>query len=165
MRKSGFFIGCCIALWVTGTGCRKECRDVSLPSPDCEKGYSMDYDYKYHQLSTEPTNVPTQKIMIVNDDSTYHALFPKNSLGNINFKSNSLIGTCVATNPAASLTSQGYICKKENENKWRYTVKYSLKDQCKGSGIFKLYLSAWVIGPKLASNAVVDLTVTDINPI
>lgn len=163
MKKRGFFIWGCLAVWLLGAGCKRECRFVSV-SVDCDKGYARNYDYKYKAISKEPTGVPTEKIMIINDDSTYHALFPGNSLGTIDFSSKSLIGVCVVTNPCSSYESQGCICKKDNENKWKYTVKYSLKDQCKGSGIYKMYLSAWEIGPKIASNAMIDLQVTDVNP-
>lgn len=167
--KRKFLRICFMALVIMGFGCgRKECRDMSLPSMECGNEFDNDYSYKYYAFSDDPFNMPTKQIILVNNDSTYKALFStttRNKLGTIDFTKNMLIGTCITTGAASSYKSQGFLCKNRTQNKWKYTVQYSLSGQCKGSGISNLYLSAWLLGPKLPAGASIDLDIKNVNPL
>ena len=157
-----------MVLVIIGSGCRKECRNVSLPSIECGDEFDKDNSYKYYEFQDDPVNIQTNQIILVTNDSTYKALFSsvsRDKLGPIDFTRNMLIGACTVTNMAASYKSQGFLCKKRTQDKWKYTVQYSLKDQCKGSGISKLYLSAWLLGPQLPAGASIELDLKDVNPI
>ena len=159
IRKLIFFVTMA-SVW----GCRKECRQVSLPKEKAGKDYTVEYDYKYQGLTNEPLGVTTNKLFFINDDSTYHSLFPTKKLGEIDFSSSTVIGACTVTNPGTAMNSQAFLAKKKGEDKWKYVVQYSIQGQCKGSGISSLYVSAWVVGPKLPGNAEIELEITDVNP-
>ena len=149
-------------LIITTLGCRKECHYKCLPDIECEDQYEL-ITKSYSEISRW---VVTNEIKIINDDSTYIATFgPHPELGNIDFNTHTLLVGKVVTDFCEEHKSQGFLCKKVNENIYLFTIQYSLKNQCAGSGIIRHQFYGCIITSKLDSTSTINYKVEDINPL
>ena len=107
------------------------------------------------------------EVHIINDDSSFQmhiSIYSNPSFGVVDFSKNTIIYVNVKTNYGVEIKRQGFLCKHLYQNKFIYTVHYSLSDQCKGSGLMAKNFKAWLLCPKLPVDAVIERNVVDINP-
>lgn len=151
---------------IFGLGCEKECTYKSLPNKKCQSNYNS-VSGTYNSIGGGGF-FGINQVFIINDDSTYKSNFSyangSLALGEIDFTTKSLIAVNIQTNMASDFKSQGFLCKNENSEKWIFHVDYSLKDQCKGSRISRIYFTASFICDKIDSQALVQAKITDVNP-
>ena len=148
-------------LIITTLGCRKECHYKCLPGIKCEDQYEL-ITKSYSDIFWGANK---NELKIINDDSTYTALFGSQpELGNIDFNTHTLLAGPVVTDFCEEHKSQGFLCKKENENTYLFTIQYSLKNQCAGSGIISHHFFGCIITSKLDSTSTINFKVEDINP-
>ena len=149
-------------LIITSLGCRKECQYKCLPDIECEKQYEL-VTKSYSDLERWTI---TNELKIINDDSTYTKLFGSHpELRNIDFNTHTLLVGAVATDFCEEHKSQGFLCKKVNENTYLFTIQYSLKNQCAGSGIISHRFWGCIITSKIDSTSTINFKVEDINPL
>lgn len=164
MKKLIVVFVCSLAI----SSCKeKECRYVNLPSIKCESGFDLVKNTDYSQIYFS-NDTSIDQLIIINDDSTYLATFSSYStppFGTVDFTTTTLLGVNTTTNPSLELKSQGYLCKSESADKWKFTVQYSLEGQCEESGIESITINAWLICPKIPDNADIELNIEDVNPI
>src|SRR4030095_1765567 len=146
--------------------CKKECKFKNLPAENCGDGYSIaSREFKKSGSLQEP---PNSDVFIINNDSTYKNKFcfdpDSMPFGYIDFSIKSLITVNIQTNMGSSYEMQGYLCKNLSIEEWKFTIEYSLRDQCEGSGISTHLLTASIITDKISDTAVVNLNLIDVNP-
>ena len=133
-----------------------------MPDIECENQYEL-ITKSYSDISWA---TDTNELKIINDDSTYTALFGSHpQLGNIDFNTHTLLVGAVVTDFCEEHKSQGFLCKKFNENTYLFTIQYSLKNQCAGSGIISHRFLGCIITPKLDSTSTINFKVEDLNPL
>jgi hypothetical protein len=147
---------------------KKECHYAGLPSKKSDNNNGLVENTVY--IHSNIAGTPDNQIIQIDDDTSYYHQFrgfyldPYPPLGKIDFKTKTLLGVHITTSMADGVTSQGYLNKKLWQNIFTYTVQYSLKDQCAGSGIMSINFTGWLIGPKLPPQSIVQLKTEDVNP-
>ena len=132
-----------------------------MPDIECENQYEL-ITKSYSDIFG---GINTNELIIINDDSTYTAKFGSHpQLGNIDFNTHTLLVRAVVTGLCEEHKSQGFLCKKVNENTYLFTIQYSLKNQCAESGIIGHHFLGYIITSKLDSTSTINFKVEDINP-
>lgn len=169
MRRHKFLAA--VAIYYSFMGCsvlEQHCQYMDLPGMACEASYSLVNDVNYYQVVSTRSTVPVGHVFIINDDSTYRANYtlgyPGLSAGTVDFTRHSVVGVNIRTNYGMSVKSQGQLCVYAGHNSWRYTVEYSLENQCAGSHIASIHLTATLVCPKMAQNSLITANIVDVNP-
>jgi len=89
---------------------------------------------------------------------------PEKPFGEIDFGNYTLIGIDEQAGRAKSLKSNMGVCSSDDGHTFIFKIRYSLKDQCAGSGIFILHASFWAIIPKISEDDHVIFEPLDVNP-
>ncbi|MDQ3049867.1 MAG: hypothetical protein M3Q95_03165 [Bacteroidota bacterium] len=123
---------------------------------------NSNYQTEYRYGVSDPLVVIDDSIAYKNKFSFHVDSMP---FGFIDFNKYSLICGSIKTDQGNGLNHQGGLCYHPGTNKWMMTVEYTLTGQCKGSGLNSQNFVAAIICPKLPVGAVVELNVTNINPL
>ena len=161
IQKITFYL---IIISITFFSCSKKCRYLGLGSTDCVSGYNQMENTQIKYVSYhEAFNSNNQ--YIITSDNEYDSIFTNEKpVKNVDFHIYSLIGVDVVTDWGHEMKKTAWLCDNESTRTIRLTVKYSLSDQCAGSGIYSIPFSYWAIIPKLADDKIVEFLVIDVNP-
>lgn len=140
-----------------------KCSYKPVGQPYCVKGYDELEDVEinrgdYHE------NFGKNSPYVIRNQAQYDSLMPDYQPYDVDFDNYSLLGVEIGTDWGDDINSICWVCRKEETNEFKMYVKYSLKDQCAGSGIYSMYLAYWVKVPKLSEDARVYFHVIDVNP-
>lgn len=144
--------------------CEKgRCSYKSVGESFCEQGYDewesveiIKGDYHTHFRRNSP--------LIIRSQVEYDSLMSDYQPVEVDFDEYSLLGVELITGWGSSKSSICWLCRKKEPNDVKMYVKYSLADQCSGSGISSMYIAYWAKVPKLAEEAEVHFHVIDVNP-
>lgn len=150
-------------------GCRRGCIYVDPGDVKCKDSYSKiegvqtHYQLHHHLFEDETTYV-------VQDSHTYDTLFYSYSggtgpFGEIDFTKNTLIGMDEFTSSGKEIKYSMGVCKNEDSHTIMFTVRYSLSNQCAGSGIEGKPASFWAVIPKVSESEKVLFEPIDVNPL
>jgi hypothetical protein len=167
--KSSIICGISVFLmFLSLSGCKKECFNKSLGKFSCGDGYIFVPETSYIEYRSSFVYVDN-KVLVIDDLETYKNTYPtylgdSMPLGYIDFTKNSLLAVRIETSAGSGVSSQGGLCFDMAKNKWMFNIEYTLSGQCKGSGISSMTFAASLICPKLPAGAVVEFNARDINP-
>ena len=147
--------------------CSKACFYKKLGPLSCDPDFIpvSGAEYKSSHASWKH---PTDELVVINDLESYKQSCANYGdsmpLGYIDFAAKSLVGLKIEMDMNGGYDHQGCFCYNPEKDKWEFKIEYTLKHQCKGSGIGRTDLFCYVICPKLPANAVVESNVRNINP-
>jgi hypothetical protein len=84
--------------------------------------------------------------------------------GILDFTNQSIVCAKVRTGSGNDLKHQEYLCKKNDAEEWKFTIEYTLRDQCEGSGVYSHTFTASVFCDKIPDDAIINLDFVNINP-
>lgn len=140
-----------------------KCSYKPVGQPYCVKGYD-EWEEVEIKRGNYHENFRKNSPYIIRNQLQYDSLIPDRQPYEVDFEKFSLLGVEILTNWGDDMRSICWLCKKEETKEYKMYVKYSLKDQCAGSGISSMYLAYWAKVPKLADDAQVYFHVIDVNP-
>lgn len=148
--------------------CRKACFYKKLGPLSCDTDYISVSDANYVGTTWVSWTHPDNELVVINDLNSYKQSCAdyKDSmpLGYIDFTAKTLVGIGLHLDMNDGFDDQGCFCYNPETKKYEFKIEYSLKDQCKGSGISSIDFFCYVICPKLPADAVVEAKVKNINP-
>jgi hypothetical protein len=144
----------------------KKCRNIAVGSIGCDAGFET-----YSDAIPLSDNSITSDIWInhegnykITDTAAYNKVFWKKPYDNLNFDDWIVIGIIKRTNSGKELVYKTKVCVNRTAQKLVLTVRYSLYDQCRGSGIDEHLLSIWVKLPKSFNSYDIKYDIVDVNP-
>ena len=158
------FLPIFMLLAIIQLACRKECRDIAVDKISCDKHYdatgaTIYYSPLWWGLFSDQEN------LVIPDFPTYYSIFHDSKpFGDLNFDEDFLIGIFRTTNEGSDVDVKACVCENTNQNKLKLNVKYSLSNQCAGSGIHQQAFIVWAVVPIKYINYTIEYGVKDINP-
>jgi hypothetical protein len=153
-----------IFIAVIQLACRKECRDIPVDKISCDKHYDATGSAIYYSPKWWGV-FSNQENLLIYDYPTYDSILgSSHPFGNLNFEEVFLIGIFRTTNYGSDVDVKACVCENTKQNKLKLNVKYSLSNQCAGSGISEQAFIVWAVVPIKYKNYTIEYGVKDINP-
>jgi hypothetical protein len=158
------FLPILVLLIFIQVACRKECSNIAVDKISCDKHYDATGSAIYYSplwwgLFSKQEN------LVILDFPTYDSIFHDSQpFGDLNFDEDFLIGIFRTTNWGSDVDVKACVCENTKQNKLKLNVKYSLSNQCAGSGISEQAFIVWAVVPIKYKNYTIEYGVKDINP-
>jgi len=140
-----------------------KCSYKQVGNPYCVQGYDEWEDAEIKEVGWHE-DFGVNSPYIIKSQAEYDSLLPNYRPFDMDFERYSLLGVDVGTDWGRKIRTIGWVCRKADTKEVKMYVKYSLSEQCAGSGIGSHTFSYWAKVPKLSDDDRVYFHVIDVNP-
>lgn len=150
-----------ISIVIISVSCGK-CSTKSVGQSYCDHGYDEWQEAEIIRGSTSYFNFNNSP-HIIRSQAEYDSLLTDNKPFELDFEKYSLLGVG-GGGYGQHLNSIAWVCRNAETDEVKMYVKYSMENQCAGSGVFSIPFVYWAKVPKLSFETKVYFETIDVNP-
>ncbi|NPD46019.1 MULTISPECIES: hypothetical protein [unclassified Lentimicrobium] len=152
------FILCISSLFFS---CGK-CNTKSLGQPFCDNGYNEWTVAEIIEGSITGFDFNNSPI-VIRRQTQYDSLMSEHKPIEVDFEKHTLLGMG-GGGSGQGINTMAWVCRNTQKDEVKMYVKYSMENQCAGSGIISIPFVYWAKVPKLSTETKVYFEAIDVNP-